>query len=87
MDINLIRLSVFIINRCFVEWVLGIEIDWNVKIEDDCWIGINAVILAGVTAGRDLEVTAGSVVTKDLPPNSVVAGSPSRIINKRKEEE
>lgn len=55
-----------------------------IKIEDDCWIGANAIIVAGVTIGRGSVVAAGSVVTKDVPPYSVVAGSPSRIIKKRK---
>lgn len=54
-----------------------------VKIEDDCWIASNSVILSGVTIGRGSVVAAGSVVTKDVPPYSVVAGVPARVIESR----
>lgn len=56
-----------------------------VKIEDDCWIASNAVILAGVTIGKGSVVAAGSIVTKDVPPYSVVGGNPAKIIKTRKE--
>lgn len=55
-----------------------------VKIEDDCWIASNSVILAGVTIGKGSVVAAGSVVTKDVPPYSVVGGVPAKIISSRK---
>lgn len=51
-----------------------------VVIEDDIWIGANAVILPGVTIGSHSVVAAGSVVTKDVPPHSLVAGVPAKII-------
>jgi acetyltransferase-like isoleucine patch superfamily enzyme len=51
-----------------------------VKIEDDCWIGTNAVITAGVTIGKHAIVAGGSVVTKDVPPFSIVGGNPARIL-------
>jgi acetyltransferase-like isoleucine patch superfamily enzyme len=51
-----------------------------VIIEDECWIGANSVITAGVTIGRHSVVAAGSVVTKDVPPLSVVAGNPARLL-------
>lgn len=54
-----------------------------VKIEDDCWIAANSIILAGVTIGRGSVVAAGSVVTGDVPPYSVVAGVPAVIIKQR----
>lgn len=54
-----------------------------VKIEDDCWIASNAVILAGVTVGKGSVVAAGSVVTNDVPPYSVVAGVPAKVIKSR----
>ncbi|RZL19666.1 MAG: acyltransferase [Pedobacter sp.] len=55
-----------------------------VKIEDDCWIASNSVILAGVTVGRGSVIASGSVVTKDVPPYSVVAGVPAKVIKSRK---
>lgn len=54
-----------------------------VKIEDDCWIAANSIILAGVTIGKGSVIAAGSVVTKDVPAYSVVAGVPAEIIKSR----
>ena len=51
-----------------------------VTIEDDVWIGANAVILPGVTIGNHCVVAAGAVVTKDVPPHSLVAGVPAKVI-------
>ena len=52
----------------------------SVVIGDDIWIGANAVILPGVTIGNHSVVAAGAVVTKDVPPHSLVAGVPAKII-------
>lgn len=51
-----------------------------VVIEDECWIGANAVVTAGVRVGKHSVVAAGCVVTKDVPPYSVVVGNPARLI-------
>ena len=51
-----------------------------VTIEDDIWIGANAVVLPGVTIGHHSVVAAGAVVTKDVPPHSLVAGVPAKVI-------
>lgn len=51
-----------------------------VRIEDNCWLGQNAVILKGVTVGHDSIVGANSVVTNNVPPCSVVAGNPAHVI-------
>lgn len=51
-----------------------------VVIEDDVWVGANAVILPGVTIGKHSVVAAGSVVSKSIPPYSVCAGIPARIM-------
>jgi acetyltransferase-like isoleucine patch superfamily enzyme len=56
-----------------------------IRIEDNCWIGSNSIVLAGVTIGRHSVVAAGSVVTKDVPPYSVAAGNPARIIRQYNE--
>lgn len=47
---------------------------------DDIWIGANAVVLPGVSIGNHSVVAAGAVVTKDVPPHSLVAGIPAKII-------
>ena len=51
-----------------------------ITIEDDCWIGANAVITAGVTIGKHSVIAAGAVVTRDIPAFAVAAGNPARII-------
>ena len=51
-----------------------------VTIEDDVWIGANAVILPGVHIGNHCVVAAGAVVTKDVLPHSLVAGVPAKVI-------
>lgn len=51
-----------------------------VVIEDDIWIGANAVILPGITIGHHSVVAAGAVVTKNVPPHSLVAGIPAKVI-------
>ena len=52
----------------------------QVIIGDDIWIGANAVVLPGVTVGNHCVIAAGAVVTKDVPPHSLVAGVPAKII-------
>lgn len=51
-----------------------------VMIEDDIWIGANAVILPGVKIGNHSVVAAGAVVTKNVPPHTLVAGVPAKVI-------
>jgi acetyltransferase-like isoleucine patch superfamily enzyme len=48
-----------------------------VVIGRNCWIGLNSIILRGVTIGDNSIVAAGSVVTKSVPPNTIVAGNPA----------
>jgi maltose O-acetyltransferase len=56
-----------------------------IRIEDGVWIGAGAIILQGVTIGRKSVVGAGSVVTRDVPPFTVVAGNPARPIGTTKD--
>lgn len=56
-----------------------------VTVENHVLIGANAVILEGVTLGKNCVVAAGAVVTKDVPENAVVAGTPAKIIKYRDE--
>lgn len=56
----------------------------KITIEDDVWIAARCTILSGVTIGKGSVIAAGSVITKDIPPYSVVAGVPGKVISKRK---
>lgn len=56
-----------------------------IVIEDDVWVASRVNIMAGVRIGRGSVLAAGAVVTKDVPPMSVVAGVPARVIKKRGE--
>jgi acetyltransferase-like isoleucine patch superfamily enzyme len=56
--------------------------DEMIILKNGCWIGANAIILPGVTIGRNSVVGAGSIVTKSVPDGVVVAGNPARIIKK-----
>ena len=58
----------------------GPEDGKDITIEEDCWICGNAIVLAGVRIGRGSTVGAGSVVTKSVPPYTVVAGNPAKFI-------
>ncbi len=51
-------------------------------IEDEVWIGANAVITAGVTIGKHSVVAGGAVVTKSIPPFSIAAGNPAKVIKR-----
>lgn len=55
----------------------------EVVVEDDVWIGYGAIILSGVTIGVGSIVAAGAVVTKNVPPFSIVAGNPAKVVGER----
>lgn len=68
--------------------------DYNFKgkgqkiiIGDDTWIGFGAVVFTGVSIGKGSIVAAGSIVTKDVPPYTIVAGNPARVKGKRFKDE
>ena len=52
----------------------------TITLEEDCWIGAGAIIMPNITIGASSIVGAGAVVTKNVPPHSVVAGVPAKII-------
>jgi maltose O-acetyltransferase len=55
----------------------------KVIIEDDVWIGGNTVILPGVRIGKGAVIGAGSVVSKDVPPNAIAVGNPAKVVKYR----
>jgi acetyltransferase-like isoleucine patch superfamily enzyme len=62
------------------------EVDWEViptRVQQGASIGSGAVILCGVTIGEEAMVGAGSVVTRDVPSRTIVAGNPARILRQR----
>ena len=78
----------------FEEWGLDVKDvarSWDNKgdivIGNDVWIGYEAIILAGVTIGDGAIIGARAVVTKDIPPYTIVGGTPARPIRKRFSEE
>ncbi len=55
----------------------------GIRIGDDCWLGNSVIVLDGVSIGMGAVVGAGSVVTRDVPPRTIVAGNPARVIRER----
>lgn len=56
------------------------------RIEDDVWIGGRSILIAGITVGRGAIIAAGSVVTKDVEPYTIVGGVPARLLRRRYED-
>jgi acetyltransferase-like isoleucine patch superfamily enzyme len=64
---------------------LQTEVDWNCQrtvVKQGATIGSGATLLSGITVGENAMVGAGSVITKDVPPDTTVAGNPARILHK-----
>jgi acetyltransferase-like isoleucine patch superfamily enzyme len=71
-------------SRPFIEQGITAE---GIRIEDDVWIGSGAIITDGVSVGRGAVIAAGAVVTRDVPPHTIVAGVPARVIRRVGEED
>jgi acetyltransferase-like isoleucine patch superfamily enzyme len=54
-----------------------------IRIEDDVWLGVGAVVLKGVTIGQGAVIGAQAVVTADVPPYAIVAGNPAQVVGHR----
>ena len=82
-------LSTYVFPIFYEEWDHGMNVTgaWdhrgNIVVGNDVWIGYEAVILSGVTLGDGAIVAARSVVTKDVPPYTIVGGAPARPIRLR----
>ena len=72
--------DVCIMDRDYHKLNSRIEIIKPIKIEDNVWIGCNSLILKGITIGHGAVIAAGSVITKDVAPNSLVGGNPAKVI-------
>jgi acetyltransferase-like isoleucine patch superfamily enzyme len=70
-----------------VSVLLQARLSKGIVVENNVWIGTGSKILDGVSIGHDSIVGAGSVVTKDVPPWSLVLGNPARMVQKRKRAE
>lgn len=66
--------------------IQGWEVAKPITIDDNVWIGGAAILLPGVSIGRNAVVGAGAVVTRDVAPNTVVAGNPARVIREVEQE-
>lgn len=62
--------------------IADIEYGAAITIGDDCWLASNVIICPGVTIGNGCVIGAGSVVTKDIPDNSLVLGVPGKVVRK-----
>jgi maltose O-acetyltransferase len=67
-----------------VERRKGVEYSKEVSIGNDCWVGGRVTICPGVKIGNNVTIGAGSLVTKDVPDNVLVVGSPARIVKQLK---
>lgn len=59
------------------------ETIFSIIIEDDVWVGAHAIILSGSKIGKGSVISAGAVVSNEIPPYSIVAGNPARVISNR----
>lgn len=90
--LDLRRGSIIIGNNCTITYgcvilshdaaaaKLNKKSEFITRIEDNVFIGVNSVVLPGITIGENSIIGAGSVVTKDIPPNCIAAGNPAKIL-------
>lgn len=60
----------------------GVQHNQSIRIGENCWLGANVTVMPGVTIGDNTVIGAGSVVTKDIPPNVVAFGNPCKVYRK-----
>ncbi len=64
----------------FRKYINDLEITKPIEVGNDVYIGVRTIILPGVKIGNNVVIAAGSIVTKDVPDNSIVGGVPARVI-------
>lgn len=68
---------------CFKDNKIEALTKGKISIKDDVWIGMNTLIMSGVTIGQGAIIAAGSVISKDVPPYAIVGGNPAKVIKYR----
>ncbi|BCA94431.1 hypothetical protein TUM19329_07920 [Legionella antarctica] len=69
------------------KYIESYEKQGDTVIQDGAWLGMRSMIMPGLTIGEGAIIAAGTVVTKDVSPYSIVAGSPAKVIRKRFDDE
>ena len=77
------KISTYPFQKIMLEGAVESHCKGSIIVGDDVWIGYGCTILSGVRIGQGAVVAAGAVVTKDIPPYSIVGGIPAKIIRKR----
>ena len=63
--------------------IFDLPVKGDITVGSDVWFGYNTLIMGGVTIGHGAIIAAGAVVVKDVPPYSIVAGNPAKVVKKR----
>ncbi len=74
------KVNLVTLNHVFNPYERSTTVAKPIKIGNRVWIGIGATVLPGVTVGDNSIIAAGAVVTKDVPPNTIVGGNPAKVI-------
>lgn len=66
------------------QWAAPLKVGRPLRIESGAWIGNNCVVTGGITIGSDSIVGANSVINRDVPPSTIVAGNPARVLRRKR---
>ena len=75
--------TTYVNSQLFGGELKSLKTEKPITLGHDIWVGHGVIILAGVTVGNGAILAAGSIITKDVEPYSIVAGNPARLIRKR----
>ena len=79
--------NIFLGNNCEINMNCVFLDDNRIVIGDNAWIGGGVLLMPGVTVGDNVVIGAGSVVTKDIPSNTIAYGNPCRAVRENRQEE